>query len=46
MTLCLLPRCVTSDAQPCGLNEVDVGDPRLSDGLHVFTGCVAMGWDV
>ena len=46
MTLCLLPRCVASDAGSRRLGEVDVHDPRLLAGLYVFTRCVAVGWGV
>lgn len=35
MTLCLLPRCVTSDAPSHGLDDMDGWDPRLSWLLYM-----------
>lgn len=32
---CLLPRCVTSDAHPCGLGKVDVWDPTLASLVYM-----------
>lgn len=35
MTLCLFPRRATSDARSCGLDDMDVWDPRLSGLLYM-----------